>query len=240
MTNRFSVIGNIYKQGIKIDEEKGVAKFSVAVSPGKDKEAQWYNLTYFLKKDDEGKFIAEDKVLEDLKSIKNLEDSAKQPQLKLNGYLSYNESENDYGEKTTYTNLIVNDMKINKDFEIPKAMVKLEGVIHKELATKTQASIDNNTGKETSKEFSYLTIKTADKDGNYEKFHFVGTTNKEQSQVLEKSNLNDQISIEARLSPKGKIKITKECPISITKENGEKITNKSNSKAHSKDTGVEK
>jgi hypothetical protein len=226
MTNRFAIIGNINKENIEINEEKGFAKFSVAVSPSKDKEALWYNLTYFLKKE------GEDKVLEDLKNIKNLE---KSPQIKTNGYLSYNEATNDFGEKNTYTNLVVNNLSINNDFEIPKAKVKLEGVVHKEVATKSDVSIDSD-GNEVSKDLSYFTLKTADKEGNHEKFHFIGTTNTEQAQVLAKSSIGDSISIEGRLSPKGSIKITKECPISITKENGEKITNKTTSK----DKGMDK
>lgn len=148
----------------------------------------------------------------------------------MDGFISYNnvQKTNDFGEKEnkTYTNLMVNNLKVNENFELPKAKVKLEGVIHKELASKENTSIDAN-GMEVKKDFSHISIKTSQKDGNYEKFHFVGTTNKDQSNILSQGKAGDKISIEARLSPKGSIKITKECPITISRENGEKITNKS-------------
>jgi hypothetical protein len=229
MTNRISIIGNINKENIEINEEKGFAKFSMAVSNGKDQEPQWYNLTHFINKD------GADQVLSDLKKIQTLE---KSPQIKVNGYLSYNnvQKENEFGEKETktYTNLIANSIKINESFELPKAKVKLEGTLHKELATIENTSIDAN-GMEVKKDFSHLTIKTADKDGNYEKFHFVGTTNKDQSNILSQGKAGDSISLEARLSPKGSIKVTKECPITIQRANGEKITNKSPAKSKSVD-----
>ncbi len=221
MTNRISIIGNINKENIEINEEKGFAKFSVAVSSGKDQEPQWYNLTRMINKD------GADPVIEDLKKIKSME---KSPQIKMNGFISYNQTRNDYGENKTYTNFMVNNLSVNQDFKIPKAKVKLDGVVHKELLSKENIGIDVN-GKEVKKDFSHLIIKTADKDGNYEKFHFVGTTNKEQSSVLTQGKAGDRISIEARLSPKGSIKITKECPITINRENGEKISNKSMSKS---------
>lgn len=225
MTNRISIVGNINKENIEINEEKGFAKFSVAVSSGKDQEPQWYNLTRFINKD------GADSTLEDLKKIKTLE---KSPQIKIDGFISYNnvQKTNDLGEKETktYTNLMVNNLSINEKFELPKAKVKLEGVLHKELATIENTSIDAN-GMEVKKDFSHLTIKTADKEGKYEKFHFVGTTNSEQSSVLSQGKLGDKISLEARLSPKGSIKVTKECPITISRENGEKITNKDTSKS---------
>jgi hypothetical protein len=50
MTNRISIVGNINKENIEINEEKGFAKFSMAVSNGKDQEPQWYNLTHFINK----------------------------------------------------------------------------------------------------------------------------------------------------------------------------------------------
>lgn len=225
MTNRISIVGNINKENIEIDETKGFAKFSVAVSQGKDQEPQWYNLTRMINKD------GADPVLEDLKKIKSMD---KSPQIKMDGFISYNnvQKTNDFGEKEnkTYTNLMVNNLKVNENFELPKAKVKLEGVIHKELASKENTSIDAN-GIEVKKEFSHLTIKTAQQDGNYEKLHFVGTTNKDQSNILSQGKAGDKISIEARLSPKGSIKVTKECPITIQRANGEKITNKDTSRS---------
>lgn len=69
MTNRISIVGNINKENIEIDETKGFAKFSVAVSQGKDQEPQWYNLTRMINKD------GADPVLEDLKKIKSMDKS---------------------------------------------------------------------------------------------------------------------------------------------------------------------
>ncbi len=217
MTNRISIIGNINKEGITIDEQKGIAKFSIAVSQSKDEEAQWYNLTYFLNKN------GEDKTLDTIKNIQSLE---KSPQVKIDGYLSYNnvEKQNDYGKKEikTYTNLIANNLTINDQFELPKAKVKLKGTIHKSLEDKESVAIDEN-GSESKKGYSHFTLKTADKNGEYEKFHFITSTNIDKIDILSKGKIGDSIEVEGRLSPKGSIKITKECPIEI---NGKKIIQK--------------
>jgi hypothetical protein len=223
-TNRVSIIGNISPKSIEINEEKGYARYSVAVSPGKDQAPQWYNVIQSTKDE------------KTLATLKELQSAEKGKQVKLSATINYSKVEKEGEETKYYSNLSAYYIEPTKDFQLPKATIELTGTVSKALTTKEVENINPETGEITNKKSGYLGIKTMegnDKDPWMVKYHNLFTSNEKNMEFLSQVKEGEQINVKARLRGDGSINIAKDSTIAIGKDFA--IKNTEQTKSQDKD-----
>lgn len=194
--NGVTLIGNIAPSTITIDKEKGLAKYSIAVSQGKDKDPLWFNCSSFKKEDG--------KLFQTLETIKQ---EGKGKQVTAKGFIKVNEAEKE-GETKYYTNFNINSVVPTKDFIKPAVNFALSGQVWKALEEHTKNSI-NQDGKEVERKYGVVTLAANNNKNGKEYYSFV-TSNKEHIEELKKLSKGESLSIKGSyISPSGKISLNK-------------------------------
>lgn len=206
-TNKISVIGNIVPNSIELNEEKGYAKYLVMISsPTKEGEAEkkpeFYN--FIQKLDDQLS-----------SSLKEIIEAKIGKQVKVNGSISYSKVNKD-NEVKYYNNFNAFNLTPTTNFLQPKASIELTGVVNKALQVKEKEEVLQGGEVNVSK-FGYLSIKTLEgKEGNITKYHNIGLSQyclANSKNFLESIKEGESISIKARLSGNGDIKIAKDSQV---------------------------
>ena len=209
-TNKISVIGNIVPNSIKIDEEKGYAKYLVIISDQKkegeaEKKPQFYN---FIQKLD-----AKNSLKNGLKEI--IENKVGK-QVKITGAISYSKAQKD-GETKYYNNFNAFNLTPTSEFIPPKATIELTVVLHSALKIQEKDNMNADTGEVSSSKGGTFCIKTLEgKEGNITKYHNVYLSNysiQNSQDFLKSIKSGEQISIKARLSDNGDIKLSKDSQV---------------------------
>lgn len=218
-TSSLTLTGNIAPSTITIDAEKGIAKYSIAVSQGLDKDGQkkdplWFNCTSFKKEDN--------KLFETLQAIKA---EGKGKQVTAKGFVTQNTVDKD-GEKKYYTNFTIASVVPTKDFIKPAVNFAVSGQVFKALEEHSKTSI-NPDGKEVKKEYATVTMSLDKKDGK--EYHSFVTTNKDHIAELKNLKKGDNLTLKgAHISPSGKMSLNK-----YSQVNNKELPSKEQSKEQS-------